>query len=1149
MTNTSDIKKRPSWKNIIRLGEELSQQSTPEAICRLAESVIQNWFSCQVTIWLQAQEDTIQPHDNHQSIIEEGNFEKVAYDRQAAKANNTITYDESDDILKIIAPLSINGSRLGTIEIKRNNGNIFQKKDIELLDGLRRQIAIALHASHTSQMMKHQVEHLSQIICVSKTIASNLNLDELLKEITEKILQAIHVNRIFIYTVHQGRKKIFLRTEAGKNKFAFHQEEIQFDLDDLNEPIALVARTANCFSRTIEPDKIFPRVEENGNQQFLHELILPITLDKTVLAVLDMYSDDATAFSEIEKDFLQSLTENIAYAIRNATLYRSEQWRRKVAESVREVTGLLTADVELEQVLDRVLTELEHTLPCDFAAIWLTEDNTIDSNREINPGLSLAAVHTSIILDNEEDGRNMLTPRELLHLFKRSSVESTWLQDSLRSDKPLVRTQSSPFEPLGSVLDFPEDYSSIAAPLRIADRRLGVLSLGHHTAGRYGYESQTISETFASYAAVAIENARLYEAAHDQAWISTVLLQVAEATQALNSLDELLATMARITPMLIGVNACIIFLYEKPLEAFLPVASYRIDQEEQPISIDVIFYVNECPVLKQLIDSKSPTWLNQELIGKPEDNLLSYFFDVHSSAALIPMIVHGDIRGAFLVDFTSSNTNNNGFDQPDRFDEKFTIIQGIAHQTALAVENLHLLKSQQEEAYVSIALLQVAQAVVSLNELEETLETIVRITPILTGVKRAAIFLWNKQNNSFSLSQSYGISRADQNQISRNFPPDHFPLLNVVQSHLSMAYHIYSTETESPLDWEKIPPEDIYLANLNIFPQEDNQLTGVSYDSNDSAFLNIQASLLLAYPLSVKGEFLGVMVTQEISSPGEIISTQSRSRRQEITIGITQQAALAIQNDLLQSEAVERERLERELQLAREIQQTFLPDRLPACEGWELDVLWKPAREVGGDFYDVFVLPGNRLGLVIADVADKGMPAALFMTLVRTLIRATAREELSPSAVLEVVNDLLVSDTEHGLFITVAYAVLSLDTGKVVFANAGHNLPILIRNEPKQIEILETTGMALGVLEGIHISDMSKSLNPSDCLIFYTDGITESFSPEGEMFGENRLREIILDRSSESAHHLLQSIDQAVQEFISGLPSSDDVTLLTVRRT
>ena len=148
---------------------------------------------------------------------------------------------------------------------------------------------------------------------------------------------------------------------------------------------------------------------------------------------------------------------------------------------------------------------------------------------------------------------------------------------------------------------------------------------------------------------------------------------------------------------------------------------------------------------------------------------------------------------------------------------------------------------------------------------------------------------------------------------------------------------------------------------------------------------------------------------------------------------------------------------------------------------------------------------------------------------------------------MEIVNDLLVTDTKHGLFITVAYAVLSLETGQVIFANAGHNLPLLIWQD-RQLEILQTTGMALGVLEGIHIADLNTDLNQDDCLIFYTDGITEAFSPDGEMFGEQRLREFILSGECKTAQQQLQAIDQAVQDFIGDLPYSDDITILTVRR-
>ena len=200
-------------------------------------------------------------------------------------------------------------------------------------------------------------------------------------------------------------------------------------------------------------------------------------------------------------------------------------------------------------------------------------------------------------------------------------------------------------------------------------------------------------------------------------------------------------------------------------------------------------------------------------------------------------------------------------------------------------------------------------------------------------------------------------------------------------------------------------------------------------------YLENAPCLLIAFPLSVKGKVLGVFLVEEPEpAPGEGFSASNanrrlRGKRLEIITGISQQAALAIQNELLQHEMVEQERLEREMQLAREIQSAFLPQSVPDLPGWDLKVRWRTAREVGGDFYDYFELPGNRLGLVIADVADKGMPAALFMTLVRTLVRATVKEIDSPADVLERANDIIVPDAPSGMFVTIFYAVLDLDTG------------------------------------------------------------------------------------------------------------------------
>jgi serine phosphatase RsbU (regulator of sigma subunit) len=324
-------------------------------------------------------------------------------------------------------------------------------------------------------------------------------------------------------------------------------------------------------------------------------------------------------------------------------------------------------------------------------------------------------------------------------------------------------------------------------------------------------------------------------------------------------------------------------------------------------------------------------------------------------------------------------------------------------------------------------------------------------------------------------------------------------------------------------------------------------------------YLQSEPCLLLANPLSVKGEVLGVMVVEEPDPlpvegfDGGRSNRRMREKRLEITTGISQQAALAIQNDRLQREMVERERLEREMQLAREIQVTFLPHRAPEIEGWEVNVRWRTAREVGGDFYDFFELPNNRLGLVIADVADKGMPAALFMTLIRTLVRASVQENSSPAEVLAHVNDVLVPDAQGGMFVTLVYAVLSIDTGELTYGNAGHNPPLLLRSRSGKIERLERGGMALGVLESSRVEARTVRLEPGDILILYTDGITETFSPGGEMYGEARLRQVAQSAAqppagSASALGVLEAIDQSVEEFLGQSSPADDLTMVVIRR-
>jgi sigma-B regulation protein RsbU (phosphoserine phosphatase) len=261
------------------------------------------------------------------------------------------------------------------------------------------------------------------------------------------------------------------------------------------------------------------------------------------------------------------------------------------------------------------------------------------------------------------------------------------------------------------------------------------------------------------------------------------------------------------------------------------------------------------------------------------------------------------------------------------------------------------------------------------------------------------------------------------------------------------------------------------------------------------------------------------------------------------------QVVLSIQNEQLQLETEVRERLEHEVELARQIQKTFLPEHLPEFPGWELAATWLTARQVGGDFYDVIELTDSRLGLLIADVSDKGMPAALFMALTRTLVRAVVFDTPSPAEVLRRVNALIVPDNRQGMFVTVVYGVLSLGNGDFTYANAGHNPPVWIHGPGKTLESLDRTGAALGIIEDLTMDERTISLGHDDLLLLYTDGLTEAFSPDDYLYGEQRLQDVLRMEQTSLASGVLKALEASVKQFMGSLPAADDLTMLALKRT
>jgi serine phosphatase RsbU (regulator of sigma subunit)/putative methionine-R-sulfoxide reductase with GAF domain len=810
-----------------------------------------------------------------------------------------------------VIPLKIEDRVVGVLDVQSDQPNAFHPNDLLVLGSLVDSIARAVDRAKIHNELRRHSDQLTLIADVSRTVSSSLELNAVMNNVAALIHNQFRFPHVNLFTVHRNRRVIEYRAGSGERSAGL--EGYTLSLDDPGGIIPWAAREGKTvIVNDVRKDKRY-RPSPLPPVNTRSELCVPLLYDGEVVGLLDIQSDRLNAFRGDERFMFEAVADNIAIAIHNAALYRSEQWRRQVADSLREVAGLISADADVNDVLEVILSELDRSLSVDISAIWLLDDDE----------LYLAACHNC-----DED---------LLEQSLYGSAEAyNALLQAAHAEGAQLRKATDPIWVSGLAAGFEQDYSALAVPLRVGNQPFGVITLAHHLPGRYGREARAIATTFASYAAVAIENTRLYDIA-------------------------------------------------------------------------------------------------------------------------------------------------------------------------------------QEQAYASAALLQVAQAIVSLNDLDEILGTIIRIMPILVGVERAALYQWDPAEEKFLPSQAYGFNEKDEALFwNRSFASGEFAFLDSCRDDTGLK----ACQIDEPRGlsaWLAVDPSQISdLGNPN--------------------------ALLFAVPIAVREALYGVMLIEEAGG-----GLRFRSRRLEIITGIAQQAALAIQNDLLQKEMVVRERLETEVQMARQIQKTFIPESLPEVEGWEFAARWKTARQVGGDFYDVFDLPDGRIGLFIADVADKGVPAALFMALTRTLVRAAVLESLSPAETMKRVNDLLYPDTRQGMFVTAVYAVLDVKNSTLTYVNAGHNPPLWVKRDGT-IERLIRTAVALGVLVNDPVEQQTIELQVEDHVFFYTDGLTESFNSEREFYGEGRLLKSIQENQCASASDLMDVVEKSLLEFVQDMPAADDLTMLVARR-
>ncbi len=269
---------------------------------------------------------------------------------------------------------------------------------------------------------------------------------------------------------------------------------------------------------------------------------------------------------------------------------------------------------------------------------------------------------------------------------------------------------------------------------------------------------------------------------------------------------------------------------------------------------------------------------------------------------------------------------------------------------------------------------------------------------------------------------------------------------------------------------------------------------------------------------------------------------------------IAEQSAFALYNAIIYSMANEKKRLDHDLEIARDIQRILLPSEAPAINGFQISGINAPARQVSGDYFDYIKVDEERLGVAIADVSGKGVPASLIMAICRSVLRAEAARNPSPADVLRKVNRQLYPDIKEDMFISMAYLILNHQRdGGITLARAGHDAPLLYKHQLKTVTPVKSPGMVVGIDSGNVFdrltTDFAVPLERDDCLVLYTDGVTETLNAEGDEFGVERMMQSVRASATNGAQAIVRKIIEDVRDFTGSIPQNDDITLIAIRKT
>ncbi len=835
------------------------------------------------------------------------------------------------------------------------------------------------------------------------------------------------------------------------------------------------------FQRELDSLPARPRYISNSPPR--SALFIPMVSGDRTIGIVAAQSSEPNRFSEEDMRRLTILANQAAAAVAHALLFAQERTRSAHLELVGQIGLEISKVKNQDEIFSQVVKLTQETFGFHLVSIF-----------GIDPATGEAVIQASSDADIFVEHWRIQPGIGLIGTAVAS--QKTIISNNTAEDERFV-SQDNPLEN--------STRSEMALPLIVDGEVVGVLDVQSPKTGIFTRVEKMTLEALSAEIAISISKLRQLARQREQAWLYTAQLQVAEAISRSTDLEEILSSVNRLTTMLAGVPFCAVLLWDEETAVyrgshsigFTPEGEHLIQQQRLKIgdwpALDAVHVGQE-----KLTTQRIPHWLQYLANNQAKPDML----------ILLPVCTLNEtIMGVMIVSQASPvGQHSDVLQTPGRRED---LLESISQQLARGLENWHLRNAQQEEAWVNTALFQVAAAVNSLIDLNEILDTIARLVPMLVGVESCIILIWDEAREQFRPGPSYGI-----NEMGRG---------------------LLETLALDQEEFDEISPR---LAD-GLSP------TGTYYVIQLPGWLEkvLGTEQAFAFPLNARGQLVGAMVVGSLMENGQSLST----RRLNILTGVAHQAATAVVNNHLYHEAAERDRLERELDVARGIQASLIPDGNPNIPGCSVASYWLAARQVSGDFYDFLPLRDGSWGIVVADVADKGIPAALFMALCRTILRTVAISRDDPAETLIRANEIINQDTQSDLFVTVFYAIWNPETQRICYANAGHNPPLLLRRDGSS-QLLSDHGMALGVVPTVTMKSQTIKFLPGDTLLLYTDGVTEAMNEDFDEFGLGRLEQAAIKNRQRPAKLIARSITKAIRTHAGETPQFDDITLVVMKR-